>query len=187
MGGAALRVVAFEDGVSDLAVRSDTSGLVVAFGQRWGELRIESGTTPLTAACYKGNVAAISALLQQGAGVDMEDSDGYTPLFVASLKGHVDAARVLLDAGAAVDKRREGDWSPFGIACALGHVDVATILVERGADTTAINTCIGGTPPLLFACRQRNLDAMQLCLARGADVNWADKEGMTVLYDACEK
>ena len=88
---------------------------------------------------------------------------------------------MLLDAGAAVDKRREGDWSPFGIACALGHVDVATLLVERGADSAAVNVCIGGTPPLLFACRNRNLDAMRLCLGRGADVNWANEEGETVV------
>ena len=140
-GGAALRVVAFDDYVRCRPWPSgrDTSGLFVAFGKRWGELRIESGTTPLTLACYQGDVDAISALLQQGAGVDQEDGDGYTPLFVASLKGHVDAARLLLDAGAAVDKRREGDWSPFGIACALGHVDVATLLVERGA---AVNLCL---------------------------------------------
>ena len=39
------------------------SGLFVAFGKRWGELRIESGTTPLTLACYKGDVGAISATL----------------------------------------------------------------------------------------------------------------------------
>ena len=42
----------------------------------------------------------------------------------------------------------------------------------------AVNTCIGGTPPLLFACRQRNLDAMRLCLERGADVNWANTAGL---------
>ncbi|CAH0369827.1 unnamed protein product [Pelagomonas calceolata] len=115
-GGEALRVVAFDDDVRALAVRGDTSGLFVAFGKRWGELRIESGTTPLTLACYKGDVAAISALLQEGACVDQEDSDGYTPLFVVSLKGHIGVARLLLDAGAAVDKRRETEWSPFGIA-----------------------------------------------------------------------
>ena len=39
-GGAALRVVPFDDYVSALAVRGDTSGLFVAFGKRWGELRI---------------------------------------------------------------------------------------------------------------------------------------------------
>ena len=142
-GGAALRVVHFDDNVSALTVRSDTSGLFVALGKRWGELRVESTTTPLTLACYQGDVDAISALLQQGAGVDQEDDDGYTPLFVASLKGHVDAARLLLDAGAAVDKRREGDWSPFGIACVLGHVDVATLLVDRGG-YCRFNTCSGG-------------------------------------------
>ncbi|CAH0380260.1 unnamed protein product [Pelagomonas calceolata] len=154
-GGAALRMVAFDDEVRALAVSSDMSGLFVTFGKRWGEFRIESGTTPLTLACYKGDVAAISDLLQKGAGVDQQDDDGYTPLFVASLKGHVDAARLLLDAGATVDKRREGDWSPFGIASVRGHVDVATLLVDRGA---AVDMCLDGTTPLLVASRNQNLD-----------------------------
>ena len=39
-GGAALRVVAFEDKINDL-VRLDSRGLFVAFGKRWGELRIK--------------------------------------------------------------------------------------------------------------------------------------------------
>jgi len=39
-GGAALRVVAFDDNVSALAVRSDMSGLFVASGKGWGELRV---------------------------------------------------------------------------------------------------------------------------------------------------
>jgi ankyrin repeat protein/WD40 repeat protein len=182
-GGAALQVVAFDDKVKTLAVGRDTSGLFVALGKRWGELRIEGGTTPLTLTCYKGDLNTMSALLQQGAGVDQEDYDGYTPLFVASLKGHVNVARVLLDAGAAVDKRREGDWSPFGIACARGHLDVAKMLLDRGA---AVDLCLDGATPLLFACRNQNLDTMRFCLERGADVNCADKKGNTVLYDACE-
>ena len=39
-GGAALRVVPFDDGVSVLTVGRDMSRLFVAFGKRWGELRI---------------------------------------------------------------------------------------------------------------------------------------------------
>ena len=87
----ALRVVAFEDEVNVLTVGRDTSGLFVAFGKRWGELRVKTTTTPLTVACYKADVDAINALLQQGGTVDQEDDDGYTPLFVASLKGRADA------------------------------------------------------------------------------------------------
>ena len=74
----------------------------------------------------------------------------------------------------------------LGLLAPLGHVDVATLLAERGADSAAVNKCVSGMPPLMFACRNRNLDAMRLCLARGADVNWADKEGGTILYDACK-
>ena len=39
--------------VKVLTVRRDTSGLFV-FREAVGELRIESGTTPLTLACYQG-------------------------------------------------------------------------------------------------------------------------------------
>ena len=39
-GGAAVRVIPFDDEVKTLAVRSDTSGLFVASGKLWGELRI---------------------------------------------------------------------------------------------------------------------------------------------------
>ena len=39
-GGAALRVAAFDDNVSALAVRSNMSGLFVASGKGWGELRV---------------------------------------------------------------------------------------------------------------------------------------------------
>ena len=211
-GGAALRVVLFDDEVNLLTVGRDMSRLFVASGKRWMELRIKSGTTPLTLACYQGDVEAISALLQQGAGVDQQDDDGYTPLFVASLKGHVDAARVLLDAGAAVDRRREGAWSPFGIACVRGHLDVATLLLDRGA---AVDLCSGDATPLLFACRNQKRDTrgfvrarrrlakrvVQFCMTRAkgyvdaarllldndAEVDRADKDGHTPLYAACEK
>ena len=40
--GVVLRVVAFDDGVFALEVRSDTTGLFVASGNRWGELRMGS-------------------------------------------------------------------------------------------------------------------------------------------------
>ena len=39
-GGAALRMVAFDEDVRALAVRGEMSELFVASGKRWGELRI---------------------------------------------------------------------------------------------------------------------------------------------------
>ena len=130
-GGAALRVVPFDDGVLALAIRSDASGSLWLSGSGGGELSVKTGTTPLTLACYKRDLDKMSALIRQGARVDQEDGDGYTPLFVASLKGHVDAACLLLDAGAAVDKRPEGELSPFGIACARWHAGGAAVAGKR--------------------------------------------------------
>ena len=105
----------------------------MAFGKRWGELRIRERHDATDASMLSGRCRRDKRSSSAGHwNVDQEGGD-LRRFRRVSLKGHVDAARVLLDAGAAVDKRREGDWSPFGIACALGHVDVATLLVERGA------------------------------------------------------
>lgn len=42
-GGAALRVVALDDGVSAMTVRSDMSRLLVSAGKWWGEFKLRAG------------------------------------------------------------------------------------------------------------------------------------------------
>ena len=76
---------------------------------------------PLTLACYQGDVAAISELLQKGASVDQQDEDGYTPLFVASSKKDTPTPRACcsmraprLRSGARVIGRRLGLLVPLG-------------------------------------------------------------------------
>ena len=58
--------------------------------------------TKLQAAVVRGDVDAMTQLLDGGAIVDQDRGDGATPLWIACEKGHVDAARLLLERGAAL-------------------------------------------------------------------------------------
>ena len=164
-GGASLRVLPFDDDVSALAVRNDTSGLFVASGVSCGgscAFRAQ-GQTPLTPACYQGDVAAQGDLLQQGTGVDHEDDDGYTPLFAMSLKGHADAARALLDAGAAIGISGGGclvaAWDcvrSWARRCVCVIVRASKLLSRKSAETaarastTSLTTTETGRPASTF-------------------------------------
>ena len=112
-GGAALRVVPFEDEVKALTVWARHERGSSWLGKRWGELRIETASDA-TDACVlsRRDVAAIRALLQEGAGVDQQDDDGYTPLFGSEFERARQTPRAccLMRVPRSI-KQREGDWS----------------------------------------------------------------------------
>eukprot|EP01052_Picozoa_sp_SAG31_P007741 SAG31_NODE_373_length_16597_cov_21.519518_13_plen_171_part_00 len=62
--------------------------------------RDDGGATPLHLAAWKGNEAAVMALISHGAEVNAQDRSGWTPLHWAAFKGRAGAAAALLRSGA---------------------------------------------------------------------------------------
>ena len=54
-----------------------------------GTARGEDGRTPLHKAAFAGDIAAIKALLADGANVNAKNEDGWTPLHDAAFAGDV--------------------------------------------------------------------------------------------------
>ena len=149
-----------------------------------GELRVESGTTPLTLACYQGDVDAITLFFNRALA---SISKMMTAIATVrrEFEGHVNAARLLLDAGAAVDKRREGIGRRLGLLAPLGtstwrHYWWSEVLIPPQS-TRAL-----AERRRLCLLRQRNLGAMRLCVGHGANVKLARTAGTTTLHVACE-
>jgi hypothetical protein len=73
--------------------------------------------------------------------------------------------------------------SPVGWACYTGQVAIARALVAHGSDPNATNAVLwGGTPPLLVAAQNGQLEAMKYLVDElGQDIHLRDPWGKDVL------
>jgi ankyrin repeat protein len=132
---------------------------------------VGEGETPLMTSSRTGTLPGVKALLAAGANVNAKESyRGETALMWAVAENHADIAKVLIDAGADVNAR-----STF--------YDFNFRKVASGG-TQAVYFR-GGLTPLLFASRQGAVEAAEVLIAAGADVNLAEPEyNFTPLLDA---
>ena len=80
-------------------------------------------------------------------------------------------------------------------AARAGHLNVMTFLLDKGADINEIPEVDDRTygcedelgTPLHYAVDEKQLDAVKVLLARGADASIVDRKGRTVLQRAQEK
>ena len=149
--------------------------------------------TPLYVAAIHGQVEAITALVDVGAGVDAgENLWGFAPLHAAVANGQVGAMNALIDAGADVNALA----NPFGTSplhLALGgaffnvlfldpddgherHAPVSVVraLLVAGADPNAVEYDANLTPLQLALIGQDgggNIEYVRALLSAGADPN----------------
>ncbi len=111
------------------------------------------GLTPLLFAAREGCIPVIDALLEAGAGIDLDDPDGTTPLLLALLNRHWDTAKFLVEAGADVNL-----WDIYGQAPLYVAVDQNTLPVGRRVEIPSMDRTTG-------------LELVRMLLARGANPN----------------
>lgn len=92
------------------------------------------GEHALLSAVRKGDVAAVKALLDQGAPVDTRFRYDRTALSFAADRGNVELVKLLLERGADVNSRDTFyKMTPVAAAAYKGHVEVARLLLAQGA------------------------------------------------------
>ena len=145
-------------------------------------------------------------LVDNGAQMDIGNTDGASPLWIACQNGHTDAARLLLGRGTTIravivnglgeestSRRRRGDDAAIprksrggaaATTCRRGY-DV-NFGHHAGADVE--KSLQDGATPLYIACQHGHVGPATLCLERG-DAAYVDKprtDGATPLFIACE-
>ncbi|HEY4354265.1 MAG TPA: ankyrin repeat domain-containing protein, partial [Acidobacteriaceae bacterium] len=150
-----------------------------------------AGTTVLgAAACGPNKKSILELLLAHGAGVNEKDEYGNSALDRAAGCAYDDdrlaMAEFLVAKGADVNAKGQLGHTPLESATEGGRLDLMQLLIAHGADLNAMGASPGffnikTDPPLAIAAFESQKKAVELLLAKGADVNVKDDKGETPL------
>ncbi len=155
------------------------------------EFRDTDGRTPLMTAVYKHHTDAARELIGAGASANAQDKILNSPFLYAGAEGMTDIVRMCMKAGADYTVYNRYGGSALIPACERGHVEtVKAILEDKKFPINHINRL--GWTALLEAVILGNggkahIEIVQLLIDRGADLNIADKDGVTTLQHARQK
>jgi ankyrin repeat protein len=137
---------------------------------------------PLHHAAYWGKTAIAELLLSRGADVHARCGLGRTPLHASSVDGTPGVTALLISHGADVHARDDWGATPlFYVRSAA----VAELLIDCGADVNALRQ--DGVAVLNGPVERENTDLLRLLLKHGANPNYKDRFGWTLLMRAVWK
>ena len=128
----------------------------------------------LRTAAIKGDLAALSRWLDNGADPNLEDSDGYTPLIFAVTNNHAGCVERLIEAGARPNCRTNTSRTPLNSAASTGNAAIIRMLLAAGAQVNPVpgDEEIRELPPLYWAIDGSHAPAVRELLEAGADPNY---------------
>lgn len=147
-----------------------------------------NGRTAAMAATHGNHVEAARALLEAGADVNMRDKRLDNPFLYAGAEGYLDILKLAWAVGADPKITNRFGGTALIPACERGHVEVVNYLLnETTVDVNHINnlgwTCLLEAV-ILSDGGPAHQEIVRMVIEHGADVNIADKDGVTPLQHA---
>lgn len=148
----------------------------------------DQGRTPVMAATYKNRVETVRALIEAGADINKQDNMKNNPFLYAGAEGYLEILKLVNAANPDLSLRNRYGGNALIPACEHGYVDVVRyLLTNTKIDPNHINNL--GWTGLLEAIILNNggetqQQVVRLLIEHRADVNIADKEGVTPLSHA---
>ena len=145
----------------------------------------KEGRTPTMVATYNNDYPTAKILIEAGADVNIRDNILNNPFLYAGAEGFLDILKLTVKAGADPTILNRYGGTALIPAGEHGHVEVIKYLLENTkVDINHINN--PGWTAMLEAITMndggpRQQQAVQLLVDHGADVNIADKNGVTPL------
>ncbi|PZN99106.1 MAG: hypothetical protein DCF30_12560 [Hyphomicrobiales bacterium] len=132
-------------------------------------------------AAATGRTDEVARLVAAGAPLEGQDSQGRSALLLAVAGNHVATAKALLDAGASPNTQAANRDTPWLSAGALGRAEIIEAMLPRKPDLTIRNRYGGNA--LIPACERAHVEAVELLLTSGIDVDHVNDLGWTCLLE----
>jgi ankyrin repeat protein len=152
------------------------------------EIQDAKSRTPLIVAAFFGRYEAARTLLKLGANPNALDADRYDIVTIASVNNDIEMLKIALEGGGnprAVTSRYDG--TALIAAAHLGHAEVVRLLIAAEAPLDHVNN-LGWTALMesivLGNGGKNHTDTLRVLVEAGADVNIADRQGVTPLAHA---
>ncbi len=129
-----------------------------------------SESTPLLDATYRGDAAAVAALIKSGANVNEANQFGATPMSQAALRGDAEVLQLLLGNGADPDSPNAEGETALMLVARTGNVEAAKLLLKAGAKVDAREKW-GGQTALIWAAAQNQPQMIEFLVSKGAAVD----------------
>ena len=183
-----------------MEVPDDTFGLLVPDNHDFisfkKDLFPHTLQTPLHDAAIRGSLEEIKSLIENGEDVNVVDEFGFTPLHLVInhmpwSKGK-SIGKFLIETGADVNTTGQDGVSPLQMALKHGvisqlmasldndNLEVIQMLIDAGANVNHKDEC--DNTPLHVACKQGYMQAFELLVKHGADLQAKTKSQETLLH-----
>ncbi|KAF4958745.1 hypothetical protein FSARC_10936 [Fusarium sarcochroum] len=163
------------------AARADDVELVKLLLQQ-KTLEVKMAESALFEAAYKGHLAIVELLVQNGVDINAYDDNRRRPLHIACRENHEDIVALLMMYGANADKVDAIGKTPLTNAAIRGNASTVKVLLENGADPEVCS--VTELKPLHVACKEGHEDVVVLLMKHGASADKSDTSGKTPLADA---
>ncbi|WOG93498.1 hypothetical protein DCAR_0312783 [Daucus carota subsp. sativus] len=143
--------------------------------------------SPILFVARSGDVQALRAVFEHGEiNLDEQDEKGFSAVMITAMEGHVEAFRLLVYAGADVKLSNKSGETAITLSKLSPNYDLLEkvmleFTLERG------NRSGGYFYALHYAARQGDLNAVNLLVGRGYNVNDFDGDGYTPLMWAARE
>jgi ankyrin len=152
---------------------------VIVIALALGLMGAADARPPIVDAAKRGDRAALRALVEKHADVNVAEADGSTALHWASYRDDVESADLLLRAGARVNAANDLGATPLWAAAQNGSEAMVGRLLAAGADPNL--ALLAGETPLMVASRAGKSVVVEQLIARGANVNARGARQQTAL------
>jgi len=147
----------------------------------------KDGRCALVAAAYGNQLEIVDLLIAAGADVNMKDNTLQSAYLISTSEGFVELLKKTLDSGADVNSTDSYNGTGLIRAADRGHVEIVKELLKTDIRVNHVNRL--GWTALLEAIILgdggiRHTEVVRMLVAAGADVNLADKEGISPLLHA---